>query len=58
MTRADFAAMADPERNRQFRRRWEEPVALPRRERCPPSASDPLTDLGRTLRDDMRRTAA
>jgi hypothetical protein len=54
MTAADFAAMADPERNRQFSRRWNEPAGSSPRIRRPPRHDDPLTALGRTLRDEFR----
>lgn len=57
MTRADFAAMADPERNRQFSRRWDEPVGSKPRIRRPPRADDPLAALGRKLCDEFREGA-
>lgn len=57
MTAADFAAMADPERNHQFSRRWDEPAGSKPRIRRPPRADDPLVALGRVLRDEFREEA-
>lgn len=57
MTRADFAAMADPELNRQFSRRWDEPAGSLPRSRQRPRADDPLAALGRALRDEFREGA-
>lgn len=57
MTRADFAAMADPECNRQFSRRWDEPAGSKPCIRRPPRADDPLVALGRALRDEFREGA-
>lgn len=57
MTAADFAAMADPERNRQFSRRWNEPAGSSPCSRQSLRADDPLTALGRGLRDEFREGA-
>lgn len=53
MNAADYALMADPDHNRQFRRRWDDP-APPHRERHSPTETDALDGLARALRDDWR----
>ena len=57
MDAATAAAMSDPERNRHFRRRWQDPQA-PRTEPADRHASrdaDPLGPIGHELLEAWRR---
>lgn len=53
MTPADAASMVDPDRNRQFSRRWDDPAGSSPLARQRPRADDPLTALGHALRDEF-----
>ncbi len=54
MDAAAAARMSDPDRNRQFSRKWTEPVALPI---AAPNTTDTLGPIGLALRDAWRRRA-
>lgn len=53
---ADYAAMADPDRNPLFRRPWQEPERPVRRPE--PVPEDKYTHLARLLVRDMKMEAA
>lgn len=52
MTRADWAAMADPDRNPQFRRRWDD---APREVRRPADDAAGFDQLATLVSADFRR---
>ena len=59
MDAAAAAAMSDPDSNRWFRRRWQEPQ--PPAERLPPAAAcdqNPVEQTGRALLEEWRRELA
>ncbi len=55
MDAAAAARMSDPDRNRQFSRRWDEPASIAKTATTQPAPRDQLGTLGVALLDAFRR---